>query len=34
MPSAALITPQIDLKLIQTFLTVAEMKSFRGRRIR
>ena len=30
MPSAALVTSQINLKLIQTFLTVAEMKSFRG----
>lgn len=29
MPSAALATPQINLKLIQTFLIVAEMKSFR-----
>jgi DNA-binding transcriptional LysR family regulator len=29
MPPADLVTPQINLKLIQTFLTVAEMRSFR-----
>ena len=29
MPSATLVTPRINLKLIQTFLIVAEMKSFR-----